>query len=414
MPTQANAVPEPTRAASTSHRALHTTTTTYTLDDGRVLNLRVRAPARWRHSSILLSLMPQGDSAGVAVSVIKGGPTKPDPTPVLGPALIDGVASRIDMSKRLLPGVVYTLRISARSGTVVLLGKPELIRVSPQQISAVGDIACSPDDAGWNDGQGTDTRCGQAAVAELVSRRDRRVLVLGDNQYPAGSLADYRAGFDASWGWVGRRLRPILGNHEYPASDRSASGYFDYFSSLNVPTGQRDEGWYSFNLGNWRMIALNTNNWCGTIKCDAGSPQEQWFRQELIRARAAGQCTLAFWHIPRASGGNQRDSTRVDALWRDMVEFGGDVVLNGHDHNYQRFGPLDADAQPTTDGPVEWVVGTGGYSFYDRMRPRAGQEKAIIRTNGLLRLRLSGSGYSWRWVGVDDQGADSGTGSCRP
>ncbi len=238
---------------------------------------------------------------------------------------------------------------------------------------------------------------------------DAAVLTLGDNQYPSGALADFQSGFGSSWGTLASRLRPALGNHEYGTA--GAVGYFDYFSSIGVGTGDRSKGYYGTDVGSWRLLSLNSN--CTEVSCSAGSVQEQWLRSELTAARLAGKCTLAYWHHPRASSGSHGDNLSVDALWRAFHALGGDVVLAGHDHNYQRFDPLGADASPGSDGPRSFVVGTGGRSHYNVTTSKAGNAKTITNTFGLLRLGLSSGSYSWQWSGVAGAGSDSGTGSCR-
>ncbi len=392
---------------------------TLSIGDGRVAYLRFHVPSTWSGSSVLLSLDPRGASAGVSAKKVSATwedgeahdvSSYKSVSSLSGPALMDGVDSVIDMSSQLSPGKTYTLKLSARSGKVYTSAIPVLAASAPSPVAAVGDIACPTLSSQWNGGQGTATRCGQASVAALVRDSDEKVLLLGDNQYTTGALADYQSAFGISWAPLAGRMKPVPGNHEYYTAE--AAGYFDYFASIGVPTGDRGAGWYAYDSGNWRVLALNSNDECRYVACGAGSPQEQWLRAELTQARAAGKCTLAYWHHPRASGGSHGDNSSVDALWRAMYELGGDVVLSGHDHDYERFDPLDANASPAADGPRQWVVGTGGYSFYPVVA-RPGSAKVITDTFGLLRLNLSGSSYSWEWAGVAGAGSDSGTASCR-
>lgn len=389
------------------------------LGDGRVAYLRFHVPSSWKGSSVLLDLDPRGDSAGISARKVSADwedgeahdvSTYKTASALSGPALLSAVDSSIDMSSQLTPGKTYTLKLSARSGSVRTSDIPELARSASAPVAAVGDIACPTSSSQWNGGQGTSTRCGQASVAALVRDSDEKVLLLGDNQYTSGTLADYQSAFALSWGPLASRLRPVPGNHEYYTS--GAAGYFDYFASVGVPTGDRGSGWYAYDVGNWRLIALNSNDECTVVACGAGSTQEQWLRTELTQARAAGKCTLAYWHHPRASGGSHGDNDSVSALWKAMYELGGDVVLSGHDHDYERFDPLGPEAQPAAEGPVQWVVGTGGYSFYP-VAARAGSAKAITDTFGLLRLTLDASGYSWEWAGVAGAGSDTGSSLCR-
>lgn len=400
-------------------KARNTSMKTLKLGDGRVAYLKFHVPSSWSGSDVLLSLDPSVASAGVSAKKVSASWKDGEAhdvssyrtvSSIAGPALLDDVNSAIDMSSQLAAGKTYTLKLSARSGTVRTSAIPALSRSTPSPVAAVGDISCPASSSQWNGGQGTATRCGQASVAALVRDSDDGVLLLGDNQYSSGTLSDYQGGFGVSWGSLAGRLRPVPGNHEYYTAD--ASGYFDYFAGIGVETGDRGSGWYAYDSGSWRILALNSNDACTVVACGSGSAQEQWLRSELTQARAAGKCTLAYWHHPRASGGNHGDQSAVSALWQAMHELGGDVVLSGHDHHYQRFDPLDAAAQPAADGPRQWVVGTGGYSFYPAT-DRAGSAKVITDTFGLLRLTLSGDSYEWEWAGVAGAGSDTGSASCR-
>jgi hypothetical protein len=400
-------------------KSRNTTMKTLKLGEGRVAYLRFHVPSSWRGSDVMLSLDPSGASAGLTAKKVsadwEGGEAHDvssykTASSVAGPALLDGVDSAIDLSSQLAAGKTYTVKLSARSGTLRTSAIPVIAKSTPSPVAAVGDISCPASSSQWNGGQGTATRCGQASVAALVRSEDEQVLLLGDNQYSSGTLSEYQGGFGLSWAPLASRLKPVPGNHEYYTAD--AAGYFDYFASIGVTTGDRGSGWYAYDAGSWRILALNSSDRCTQVPCGAGSAQEQWLRAELAQARAAGKCTLAYWHHPRASGGNHGDQSSVSALWQAMYELGGDVVLSGHDHHYQRFDPLGAEAQPVADGPRQWVVGTGGYSFYPAA-DRAGSAKVITDTFGLLRLRLSGDSYEWEWAGVAGAGSDTGTASCR-
>lgn len=323
------------------------------------------------------------------------------------------------------PGRAATIRIEAAPGTRALLRRiPYLFAVSPSpepppepepepgdavQLSAVGDIACSPDSSQWNGGAGTASECRQADVADLVSDQDEAVLLLGDVQYPDGTLAQFQAGFDPSWGHLADRLKPTPGNHEYYTS--GASGYFDYFDDLGVETGGSGMGYYEFDLGEWTILSLNSN--CSSVACGAGSQQETWFRERLSRARTAERCTLAFWHHPAASSGVHGNQARVADLWSAFVELGGDVLLTGHDHHYERFAMLDSGLSETDDGPLSWVVGTGGKSLRSVSSPSPGTERLIDDAYGLVRFELAAESFSWQWSGVGGARTDSGSSSCR-
>jgi 3',5'-cyclic AMP phosphodiesterase CpdA len=204
-------------------------------------------------------------------------------------------------------------------------------------------------------------------------------------------------------------MRPTPGNHEYFTP--GAAGYFDYFAGLGIETGGAGDGYYAFDLGDWTFLSLNSN--CSSVPCEAGSEQERWLREQLAEAHLAERCTLAFWHHPRASSGSHGSQSRVADLWATFVEQGGDLVLAGHDHHYERFGPLDAEANPTDDGPISWVVGTGGKSLRSASPPIAGSARVIDDAYGLIRMELGPDSFEWEWVGLGDEGADSGAGTCR-
>jgi len=261
-------------------------------------------------------------------------------------------------------------------------------------VLAVGDIGVC--DSRRDDG-----------TARLAEQTSGTILGLGDIAYPDGTESDFRECFGSSWGNLKSRIRPAPGNHEYRTSD--AAPYFSYFGSA---AGDPDEGWYSFDLGDWHLIALNSN--CEDVGgCDEGSPQEEWLRADL--AANESRCTLAFWHAPRFSSGERHGSTReVDDLWRALAEADADVVLAGHEHLYERFEPLDADGDPDADGMRQFVVGTGGAELYEFDRPRRGSEVRIEDAYGLLKLTLAPASYSWEFLTVDeDDEGDSGTDQCR-
>ncbi len=406
---------------------------------GRHLILEFRLPAAWQGQPLALTVDPVRNSRrGLAirparVSWRRGLPSRvrlrSGRGPVRSGELSRRVRKQIDPADALRAGAIRAIRISAVGpGRVVLNRIPFVSSVADEPeppeppappeppeppetvtISAVGDIACSPDSSQWNGGAGTATECRHTDVRDLVSDSDDAVLLLGDVQYPDGTLAQFQAGFHPSWGDLGERMRPTPGNHEYYTS--GAAGYFDYFADLGIETGGAGDGYYAFDLGDWTFLSLNSN--CSRVPCEAGSEQERWLREQLAEARLAERCTLAFWHHPRASSGSHGSQSRVADLWAAFVEQGGDLVLAGHDHHYERFGPLDAEARPTDDGPISWVVGTGGKSLRSASPPTAGSNRVIDDAYGLIRMDLGPDSFEWEWAGLGDEGADSGTGTCR-
>ena len=281
-------------------------------------------------------------------------------------------------------------------------------------IGAAGDIACDPASSYFNGGQGTGLRCrAQLTSDELVGQGLSAVLPLGDNQYECGGYQAFLQSYDLSWGRVKAITHPAVGNHEYQTANgtdcgRHAAGYFQYFGAA---AGQPGQGWYSFDIGSWHLIALNSN--CGEISggCGVGSAQETWLQADL--AAHPNACTLAYWHHPRFNSGIA-DSTAVAAFWSDLYAAGADVVLVGHSHNYERFAPQDPNqnADPT-NGIREFVVGTGGEDLFGFARTEPNMEVRNSSTFGVLKLTLHSNSYDWTFEPAQGFSfTDSGTTSC--
>jgi hypothetical protein len=257
-----------------------------------------------------------------------------------------------------------------------------------------GDIAsCSSD--------------GDEATAALLDRLDGVVITLGDNAYDSGTAKEFARCYDPTWGRHKRRTWPAVGNHEYRTED--ASGYFEYFGDA---AGDPDKGYYSFDVGNWHLIAINSN--CSKIGgCGPGSPQLEWLTRDLAEHPAA--CTLAYWHHARFSSSSEHGSDdRTQAIWEVLYQAGADVVLVAHDHTYERFAPLDDQGQPDPEyGIRQFVVGTGGRSHYRFGEPLPGSEVRQSGTFGVLKLTLSDGGYDWEFIPVEGETfTDAGSGRC--
>ena len=277
-------------------------------------------------------------------------------------------------------------------------------------IAAAGDIACSPTDPGYNNGAGTADRCHQRATSDLlVGAPLAAVLPLGDIQYDSASLSNILAVYDPTWGRVKSISRPILGNH-----DGTGTGYFDYFNGPGVadgPAGPRGKGWYSFDVGSWHLVALNSN--CDEVGCTAGSEQEQWLRADL--AAHPTSCTLAYWHHPRYSSGHEGDNTFTQPLWEALDDAGAEIVLSGHSHDYERVAPVDRNGNVNqAEGIRQFVVGSGGAFFTGGLGSRIPQsEVAQNDTFGVLFLTLHPTSYDWRFLPEAGKTfADSGSGAC--
>jgi hypothetical protein len=312
-------------------------------------------------------------------------------------------------------------RVSAIVVTVcaclALLGAPA--RAADPVIAAAGDIACDTRSEFWNGGLGAEGHCRQKHTSDLlVGAGLSSVLALGDTQYHVGALSDFEAAFDPSWGRVKSLIRPSLGNHEYGTSN--ARGYFDYFNGpgrQSGPAGERDKGYYSYNVGAWHLIALNSA--CDQVDrggaahgCAAGSPQEHWLRSDLAANRQT--CTLAYWHSPRFNSGLRGNDLLVQPFWDALYQAGADVVLNGDAHDYERFLPQDpSGAADPGRGIRQFVAGTGGVFFTGWSSLKPNSEVRQNNTFGVLMLALHGASYDWRFVPEAGKSfVDFGSGAC--
>jgi hypothetical protein len=249
---------------------------------------------------------------------------------------------------------------------------------------------------------------GDEATANLLARIDGTVVTLGDNAYEYGTVADFRECYDPSWGKYKARTKPAPGNHDY--SIGGAEGYFGYFGEA---AGDPGKGYYSYNLGQWHLLSLNSN--CAEVgRCYSSSAQIRWLKADLA-ANDEKRCTLAYFHHPRFSSGEEHGSTpEVKPLWDVLYAAGADVVLSGHEHNYERFAPQDPDGRADPKrGIREFVVGTGGYSHYPIVNPIANGKVHNDDTYGVLKLTLHPKGYEWRFVPVEGRiFSDSGSAQC--
>jgi hypothetical protein len=232
------------------------------------------------------------------------------------------------------------------------------------------------------------TSDGDEATASLLDSIPGTVFTTGDNAYPNGTAEEFVNCYGPSWGRHVERTRPSPGNHDYHTSQ--ATAYFEYFGSL---AGEAGKGYYSYDLGEWHIIVINS-----VIAVGAGSPQEQWLRADLAAHPAT--CTLAYWHYPRFSSGTVHGSDpAMQPLWQALYDYGADVVLAGHEHNYERFAPQDpsGSADPAR-GIRQFVIGTGGYSLYPFGAPIANSEVRNNDTYGVLKLTLHPTSYSWEFI----------------
>jgi hypothetical protein len=272
-------------------------------------------------------------------------------------------------------------------------------------VIAVGDIACSTTDSTFNDGRGSEQACRQADTAALAATaQPAGVLLLGDLQYSVGALEQFQQSFDRSWGVFLPITHPVPGNHEYET--RGARGYFEYFGPQ---AGSSDLGYYSMDIGAWHIVALNSN--CSQVGgCRESSPQGQWLKNDL--AASQNTCTLAFWHHPRFSSSEHGSGSDVAPFWRILHTAGADLVLDGHDHVYERFAPQRPDGEADPEfGIVQLTVGTGGRSLYTFNSPLPNSLVQLSRF-GVLRLELHPTTADWHFMTVDGGELDSGNLPC--
>lgn len=249
---------------------------------------------------------------------------------------------------------------------------------------------------------------GDEATSALLDGTTGAVIVPGDVAYPDGSAADFADCFDPSWGRHKARIRPAPGNHEYETS-AEATPYFDYFGAA---AGERGKGWYSFDVGSWHFVSLNSDCW-RVGGCDPSSPQGAWLAADL--AATAKPCIAASWHYPLfTSSAEASPVTAVRPLWEALYDAGADVIINGHAHGYERFALQSPTAAPDPSrGLRQFVAGTGGAELYGMGPPTANSEVRDDQTIGVLKLTLKAASYDWRFLPVAGQTfTDQGTTAC--
>lgn len=316
-------------------------------------------------------------------------------------------ALRVRVQPRMFHHSLRFRRLLAVAAAVLFLA-----RCSTDQLPVSPSPPVSPPPASWVAagvpstfvGAGDIANCrtaGAEATARLLDGIPGIVFTTGDNAYPSGSAADFRNCYAPTWGRHLARTRPVPGNHEYERS-ASASAYFDYFGERAGPRGR---GYYAYDAGSWRIYALNSEAPSGP-----GSAQMTWLRGKI--AERPSVCSAAYWHRPLFSSGRNGDSPDMRDLWRTLHDARVDLVINGHDHSYERFGPQDPDGRPDPRGIRQFVVGTGGTHLDQFVRIRPNSE---VRgsTWGVAVFRLFDGGYQWEFVPVAGSTfQDSGSAAC--
>ena len=303
-----------------------------------------------------------------------------------------GMTLRISVSASNSKG--SSVAFSALTPVIAAAGDPVVV--------AVGDIACAPGD--------TSNGCQQKQTGILAAAQSpNAVLTLGDNQYNSGLLSEFRGAgaYAATWGQFAPIVHPSPGNHEY-AQSSGAAGYFTYFGAA------AKSGAYSFNLGTWHVVSLNSS--CGSSGCSNSamgqttSAQTTWLQNDM--AANPSSCTLAYWHHPRFSSSWNGDSPGVGPLWSALYNAHADLVLGGHDHLYERYALQSPAGTATTGGIREFIVGTGGEALEALGTREPNLQVFDSNDYGVLVLTLHATSYDWAFKRADGTIADSGHDTC--
>jgi chitodextrinase len=338
-------------------------------------------------NSIALTWSPSTDNVGVTgYDVLRDGQ----------PAATSATTSYNDTG--LAPDTSYTYTVRARdaAGNTSPSSTAVAARTKPGGtgtfvLAAAGDIAAQC--------TASDPNCVHPKTAKLVEAMNpAAVITMGDNQYDDAHLSDFRNYYDKTWGKFKNITRPIPGNHE-TYDTTPFQGYHDYFGSIATPQGKNH---YSWDMGNWHFIALDSNDF--TTHELAEAPQLTWLKQDL--ARNTKGCVAAYYHHPRFSSGDHGDNPDSAALWQTLVDSKVDLVLNGHDHHYERFVPQNGDGMADPNGPVQILGGTGGAPLYDVHVAHPTTAK-LLQAFGVVKLSMTDTTFTSQLIGLDRTVLDS-------
>lgn len=295
--------------------------------------------------------------------------------------------------------VTYSLAVIAIALSAALSASPA-VAAKTVKVVAVGDIACRPGRPV------TPNSCRHAQVADRVAALNPDSLWLaGDSQYENGELANYQRSFNVSWGRFSNIWRPVPGNHEYYSND--AWGFFDFFGAAAGPDRR---GYYSFKVGNWKVIALNTN--CDRIGCGFASKQNRWLRRELKRNK--NKCVAAITHHPVVSSGRYGANPIAAPLFKELRKARVDFAVAGHEHLYERLRPTLEDGRPSSRrGMRTFITGAGGKSLYEFRKVVPASVSRKNDAYGVVEFTLGDGGYKWRFVDEFGNSFDRGSARCR-
>jgi acid phosphatase type 7 len=276
----------------------------------------------------------------------------------------------------------------------ILIASPVLGRSSAVTLVGAGDIA----DCGIK---------ADSATAKLLGNIPGTVYTLGDNVYDHGTREEFRNCYDPTWGKYKKRTKPTAGNHDYETA--AAKPYYDYFGAR---AGSPRRGYYSYDRGAWHIVALNSN--CAEVGgCETNSPQGEWLRNDLARSDA--NCTLAYFHHPLFSSGQNTTTTAVRPFWEILYNRDAEVILVGHAHSYERFAPQTPGGNKNLENGIrQFVVGTGGKPAINPFDGTAkNSQRKNDKTPGVLKLTLKPNSYDWKFVPIaGKEFRDSGSDGC--
>ena len=391
---------------SGSNGATSGTLQVYSTSSGTTLTKVYAEPATWTETGLTYSSQPTKGALLGTLSTLATNSYSTVTVPLTGDGTYAFVLTTTATSPRNM-----TSRETGTPPQLVLSSAPPTTSPpssSDPVIVAAGDIACAANDPSFNNLNGTATACRSMYTEQLIQKINPLwLLPLGDEQYNSGSTADFNASYGKTWGKSVGISMPVVGNHEYGTS--KAGGYFTFFA--NRPTGGSGKGYYSYDVGKWHVVAINTE--CtridGAVGCAVGSPQEKWLKADLAAHPTA--CTLVYGHRPRWAS-NSFASADIAPLISDMVAAHVDLYLTGHAHSYERFNPQDANGAAKATGLTQLTVGTGGAFYTGTGTIAANSVKHQTQLYGVEKLVLHSTSWDYSFMPENSSFTDSGTGTC--